>query len=345
MSGWIKWSVGLDQKPEVYRIAAKLGIDRYSVAGRLMVVWAWADSNIAEPNADGHAFVTVGALQERVIDDIANMQGFAEAMVDAGWLLRTDDGVAFPKFERHNGNTGKNRALGKNRQQKARAEALQPSRYCNDASVTSALPDKIREEKIREESSEDKNLPQTVASPKTRKTFVPPTVEEVAAFFQERGNGLDAEAFVAHYEANGWKQANGNPIKKWQAAVITWEKNREHGLGFKGGVASAQAKTIPKVLPPEFAMTWEEASTSVGLDSWFRAQNVIPRSYENRRLVHSIRFYHLRKIRGDDAERRVANAIYSDLKTWWSGGDWPNLTRIEDWREAEAFIAGLEGAA
>lgn len=35
---------------------------------------------------------------------------------------------------------------------------------------------------------------------------------------------MDPELFVAHYEANGWKQGRGKPIVKWKAAVVTWEK-------------------------------------------------------------------------------------------------------------------------
>lgn len=55
----------------------------------------------------------------------------------------------------------------------------------------------------------------------------PPTVAEVAAYCVSRSNGLDAEAFVAHYTANGWKQSSGRPIVDWRASVVTWEKRRK----------------------------------------------------------------------------------------------------------------------
>jgi len=53
--------------------------------------------------------------------------------------------------------------------------------------------------------------------------FIPPTVEEVADYCRQRNNGIDAEAFVAFYESKGWMVGN-NKMKRWQSAVITWEK-------------------------------------------------------------------------------------------------------------------------
>lgn len=56
--------------------------------------------------------------------------------------------------------------------------------------------------------------------------FTPPTVAEVAALCAERNNGIDAEAFVAHYASKGWKVGR-NAMKDWKSALTTWEKNRD----------------------------------------------------------------------------------------------------------------------
>lgn len=58
-----------------------------------------------------------------------------------------------------------------------------------------------------------------------RGKFIPPTVAEVAAYCSERANGIDAEEFVAHYAANGWRRGK-TPIKSWRDCVVTWEKKR-----------------------------------------------------------------------------------------------------------------------
>lgn len=67
--------------------------------------------------------------------------------------------------------------------------------------------------------------------PPTRKRFSPPSVEDVRAYCQERGNTVDPQRFVAHYESNGWRVGK-NPMRDWKAAVRYWEKSeKEDGRG------------------------------------------------------------------------------------------------------------------
>lgn len=51
-----------------------------------------------------------------------------------------------------------------------------------------------------------------------------PTLDEVKAYCAERGNIVDAQRFFDFYEANGWCQGRGKPIRDWRAAVRTWER-------------------------------------------------------------------------------------------------------------------------
>lgn len=59
---------------------------------------------------------------------------------------------------------------------------------------------------------------------KSRTKFTPPTVDEVAAYCRERGNGIDPEYFVAYYGKQNWRLSNGQKMTNWKMAVITWEK-------------------------------------------------------------------------------------------------------------------------
>ena len=74
--------------------------------------------------------------------------------------------------------------------------------------------DEIRVEEIRVEESKKRARPR----------FKPPTVDDVRAYCTERGNTIDPQRFVDHYTANGWVRGK-TPIKDWQAAVRTWERN------------------------------------------------------------------------------------------------------------------------
>lgn len=62
---------------------------------------------------------------------------------------------------------------------------------------------------------------------KKKEGFSPPTLDEIRAYCLERNNGIDPEAFFAHYEANGWVQGKScKPIVNWKACVVTWERTR-----------------------------------------------------------------------------------------------------------------------
>ena len=74
-----------------------------------------------------------------------------------------------------------------------------------------------------------------------RKRFAPPTLEDVKEYVKEKGLKMDAEAFVDHYTMNGWKQANGNAIKDWKAAVRQWARRESDFKPKKESVYSSDA--------------------------------------------------------------------------------------------------------
>jgi len=65
----------------------------------------------------------------------------------------------------------------------------------------------------------------TLKEPKQKK-FIPPTLEEVREYCNERGNNVVPEKFIAYYDSNGWK-VGSNPMKKWKSSIITWEQNEK----------------------------------------------------------------------------------------------------------------------
>ena len=127
---WMKIELELPDKPEVHAIANTLNIDPDAVVGKLIRVWQWFDKHTTDGNAYGVTY--------SLLDRITNVTGFGEAMMFAGWLEQNDKYLTMPKFDRHNSKSAKTRALTSKRVEKSR----------NAPSVTVALPEKRREEKI-----------------------------------------------------------------------------------------------------------------------------------------------------------------------------------------------------
>ena len=55
------------------------------------------------------------------------------------------------------------------------------------------------------------------------KKFVPPTLEEIKAYCEERKNNIDPEYFIDYYASQHWIKANGRPVADWKACVRQWE--------------------------------------------------------------------------------------------------------------------------
>lgn len=88
------------------------------------------------------------------------------------------------------------------------------------SSIPRAYLDKQEQEQEREQEQEHKKSGRMGAE----RAFRPPTLEEVRAYVESRGNRISAERFFDHYSANGWKVGR-NPMKDWKSAARNWERN------------------------------------------------------------------------------------------------------------------------
>lgn len=111
---WVKWVKGLSKRREVIVLARKLGMSRREAACACMEMWEWAD----DETANGHI---LGATGED-IDLQLGLPGFALALQspEVGWLRVNSQGITFPRWDRHNGESAKRRAndAAKKRQQR-----------------------------------------------------------------------------------------------------------------------------------------------------------------------------------------------------------------------------------
>jgi len=97
-----------------------------------------------------------------------------------------------------------------------------------------------------------------------RSRFEKPTLGEIATYCRDRAklgkHPVDPEAFLDHYESNGWRVGK-TPMKDWRSAVRTWERN---GFGNR-----TRGSTNGKLTPEQvgaFARQLREQEASGGQD-------------------------------------------------------------------------------
>jgi len=119
-SPWFKVEDNTPDKPEVVAMAARLRFkDQDLVTGKLIRLWAWANRN----SVDGHDL----SISAAFIDRLTSCKGFAAALQSVGWLEIGGDGLlSFPRFDRHNGDSAKKRAMEARKKQKQRGGDKKP---------------------------------------------------------------------------------------------------------------------------------------------------------------------------------------------------------------------------
>lgn len=146
---WIKMRTGLRDDPAVFRLAEALGVSELHVFGALYCFWSWVDAHAVDGRVDGVA--------SRVVDSVSRTPGFADALVAVGWLQIDGTGLQIPRYERHNGESAKERGL-KNARQARWRDRVQGLVDAPPSTPTST-PASTREEKSREEKSRTTSQP------------------------------------------------------------------------------------------------------------------------------------------------------------------------------------------
>lgn len=142
---WLKVEIETPDKPEIWAMAEMLAIDADTVFGKVFRVWKWFDQHTEDGNAAGVTFL--------LVDRVTGISGFAVAMEKVGWLVTTDDGLSLPKFDRHNGQTAKNRANTAARVAKHKAANAKGNDMVTREPLPTALPRERKEKEVKEDMS------------------------------------------------------------------------------------------------------------------------------------------------------------------------------------------------
>ncbi len=178
---WIKIEVSTPDKPEICAMAKKLRIDVDSVVGKLVRLWSWAELSNVDPNDLN--------VTKEFIDRVCGRKGFAEALIQTGWLQEDGETLSFPKFSRHNGNASKVRGLTArrvelHRHRKGKSNKLGVTRKRREPDLSNAVDNVIIEPEapvILEEMAPEvieESVPE--ATPEPLPTPTPPPPVQIA---------------------------------------------------------------------------------------------------------------------------------------------------------------------
>ena len=161
-----------------------------------------------------------------------------------GMIEVIDDVITIPNWNKH-------QTLDAYERKKERDRIYQQERRCRQKQlITEKSSDKSSDVVVSEEDKEE-DIDKEKKENTKRKSFVPPTVDEVKDYLDSVGSKVDAEAFVAFYESKDW-MIGRNKMKSWKAAIVTWEK--------RNGLKRSPPKKTDPVQP--------EDEEEVGDDWW-----------------------------------------------------------------------------
>lgn len=198
-----------DSKPYTPKTLSPLiGTDPKTLADALEV---FQDLELIEILEDGTIFVPLTAENIGSAEDNANanrQRRFRERNASVTEALRNvTSSVTENNAERYGSVTNRNESI-----------------EYRDKSIENRVKNIDNREKEKEREKADDGSSATLSESKKR--FSPPTVEEVAAYCEERKNGIDPQRFWDFYSSKNW-MIGKSKMKDWKAAVRTWEARED----------------------------------------------------------------------------------------------------------------------
>ncbi len=112
-------------------------------------------------------------------------------------------------------------------------------------------------ENLQTEKQENDFQEETTTQEKQNKTeteknnrFTKPTVEQIKKYCDERKNSVNPQYFFDYYESKGWLVGK-TPMKNWQAAIRTWERNENTRKTVRPGGGSLMSQIEADWKPTE----------------------------------------------------------------------------------------------
>ncbi len=196
--------------------------------------------------------VSIGMPPERVeaaIDFLSQPDPRSRSKTHAGRRIIKEGAFAYRVVNhalyRRMRDEDERRAYNAGKQREYRAQDKRVSSVSSSTKVNHGQPQCAHTE-AEAEAEAERSIPKgsiSVAALPRDRTFKKPNLEEVKLAIQKAGlPESEAERFLNHYEANGWRVGR-NPMRSWPHAVGTWAANYRAGT-FKGKEPLKQELTL-----------------------------------------------------------------------------------------------------
>lgn len=136
-----------------------------------------------------------------------------------GMIETINETITIPKWEVHQNVEGMERIREQNRERKRRQREREKMLLTDGEDVSRDNHGTVTQQNKKEDIDKNKNKNKS-----SSKKFVPPTLDEVEDYINEKGYSISASKFIDYYTSNGWKVGK-NPMKDWKAAVRSWAHN------------------------------------------------------------------------------------------------------------------------
>ena len=232
---WIKLTTDMFDNRKIKHLR------RLPEGNSIVLIWVMLLTMAGRCNAGGMIFLTenIPYTPKMLADELGFEENTVRLALDALEKLEmiTVEGasLSISGWEEHQNVEGMEKIREQNRlrKQKQRQKQLAERSECDShVTVTQCHATDIDKDKEEDKDKEKDNITSSdedvrpTAVGKKRTVFVPPSLEEVKAYCQERNNSVDAEQFIDFYTAKGW-MIGKNKMKDWRGAVRTWERNRQ----------------------------------------------------------------------------------------------------------------------
>lgn len=254
---WVKLDVGLFDNRKIKQIRTLPEGDS------LVVIWLQLICLAGNVNDGGLVYLT----REVPYTEQMLATAFGETLATIQLALRTfetfgmieiiNDIICLRNWEKYQAVEGMEKVREQTRKRVENYRQRQKLLGCN-VTDTLQLRDVTQQNKNK---NKNKNTNTNVLVEGKRR-FAPPTLEEVKAYVQSRGNLIDPQKFFDYYEANGWKDSKGNSVKSWKQKAITWEN---HPGGPQGN-----SKRLPDFVNINGPMTFDKPTmTQEEAEEWY----------------------------------------------------------------------------